>query len=61
MLVMALWNSGAASMLTGINGKGVVLFVVLLVLTRRCPKVKDLHPIVFIAASAAVGILFQFS
>lgn len=61
VLVMALWNSGAASLLTGINGKGVVLFVVLLVLTRRCPKVKDLHPIVFIAASAAVGILFQFS
>ncbi len=61
VLVMALWNSGANTVLSGIKGKGVVLFVVLLLLTRWCPKVKDLHPIVFIVASAAVGIVCQFA
>jgi len=43
-----------------LNWKGLVLAAVLLVLTNRVKKVKDLHPIVFIGISAVVGILFRF-
>lgn len=38
----------------------LLLAALLLVLMNAVPKVKDLHPIVFIALSAAVGILFRF-
>ncbi len=34
----------------------LVLGAVLLILTRMVPKVKDLHPVIFIAASALAGI-----
>ncbi len=43
-----------------LNWKGILLAAVLLVLTNRVKKVKDLHPVVFIAISAAVGVLFHF-
>ena len=39
----------------------LLLAAVLLVLTNRVKRVKDLHPIVFIAVSAVVGILFGFA
>lgn len=42
-----------------INWKGWVLAAVLWVLTNKVKKVKDLHPILFIAASALVGIIFS--
>lgn len=42
------------------NYKAVALAAVLLVLTRYVKKVKDLHPIFFILASAAVGVAFAF-
>lgn len=44
-----------------LNGKAFALAAVLLVLTRWVKKTKDLHPIVFIAASAAAGIVFHFA
>ena len=34
---------------------------VLLVLTNAVPKVRDLHPVVFIALAAALGIVFRFA
>ena len=40
--------------------KKLILAAVLLVLTNRVKKVKDLHPVVFIGISAVVGILFRF-
>ena len=43
------------------NFKAIILAAVLLIATNVIPKVKDLHPIVFILASAAVGVLFGFS
>ena len=43
-----------------LNWKGLILAAVLLVLTNRVKKVKDLHPVVFIGISAVVGILFRF-
>ena len=42
------------------NWKAVVLAAVLLVATRGVKPLKKMHPIVFIAVSAAVGILFLF-
>lgn len=45
--------------LAAVNGKGLVLAVVLWVLTNRVKQTKNLHPIVFIAGAAVVGILFQ--
>ena len=42
-----------------INYKGIILAAVLWVLTNKVKKTKSLHPIVFIGASALVGILFS--
>ncbi len=44
--------------LAAFNYKGAVLAVILLVLTN-VKQLKKLHPIVFIAASAVVGIIFK--
>jgi len=40
--------------------KRLVLAAILFVLTRYTPKIKELHPIVFIIFSALVGIVFAF-
>ena len=42
------------------NHKAIVLAAALLICTRYIKKLKGLHPIVFILASAAVGIAFSF-
>lgn len=42
----------------GFNWKGAILAVVLLALTN-IKQLKKLHPIVFIAASAVIGIIFK--
>lgn len=42
------------------NFRALALAAVLVVLTRFVKITKKLHPIVFIAASAAVGIIFSF-
>ena len=42
------------------NVKALILAAVLLVLTRAVKATKKLHPIVFILASAAVGVIFSF-
>lgn len=41
------------------NWKGIALAVVIWVLTNLIKKTKNLHPIVFIALSAIVGIIFK--
>ena len=38
----------------------LVLLAVLYYFTAVCKKTKGLHPVVFIAASAVIGIIFQF-
>lgn len=45
--------------LDGINWKGWILAIVLWILTNKVAKTKKWHPIVFIAMSAVVGILFS--
>jgi chromate transporter len=63
-LIAAAGISVAVSNLFGseafrINWKGIVLAVVLWILTNKVKNTKKLHPIVFIGASALVGILFS--
>lgn len=42
------------------NGKALALAAVLLVCTRTVKKLKGLHPIFFILASAVIGVVFAF-
>jgi len=44
-----------------LNVRGLLLAAALLVLTNWVPKVKKLHPIVFIGLSAVVGVVFGFA
>ncbi len=44
-----------------ISVKSIILMAVIFFFTSVCKKTRDLHPIVFIAASAAVGIVFNFA
>lgn len=44
-----------------VNWKGVVLAIALVILTRYVKFTKKLHPIIFILASALVGIVFRFA
>ena len=44
-----------------LNFPRILLGAVLLAMTNVVPRVKDLHPIVFIAFSAIVGVLFHFA
>ena len=45
---------------SAVDIKCLVLAAAIFVLTRYVPKVKGFHPIVFILASAIVGIVFSF-
>jgi len=47
-------------MLDIFNFKAIILAAVLVVCTRYVKKLKGLHPIAFIAASALAGIVFSF-
>jgi len=44
--------------LDAVNWMGWILAIVLWILTNKVKKTKGLHPIIFIAASAVVGIVF---
>ena len=54
----AAWGSGSLSAL--LNRNGLVLFAVIWALTNPVKPTAKLHPIVFIALSAAAGIVFRF-
>jgi len=45
--------------LAAVNWKGWVLAIILWILTNQVKQTKGLHPILFILASAVVGIAFQ--
>lgn len=47
--------------LAALDWRLVVLAVALVLLTRVVKVTKKLHPIVFVALSAAVGIVFNFA
>lgn len=42
-----------------LNFKSIALFLLVFVTSRYVPKLKKLHPVIFIAASAVIGIVFQ--
>ena len=44
-----------------LNWRSLLLFAVIWLLTNPVKKTKNLHPVVFIAASAVVGIVFRFA
>lgn len=64
VLKIALFDSellaATGNLLKALDLKAVALAAVLLVLTRLVPKLKGVHPIVFILSSAVVGIVFSF-
>ena len=61
---LALFNTelyaSTGALLDLFNFKALILAAVLLVATRYIKKLKGLHPIVFILASAVIGIVFSF-
>ena len=59
VVAITLLNTGAAG-LAIVNWKALALAAVILVLTRWVKPTKGLHPIVFILASAVVGVVFGF-
>jgi chromate transporter len=61
VVLVSLFNLQAQGLVNMIHWKGVVLAAILLVLTRKVKQTKDLHPVVFIALSAVVGIVFGFA
>ena len=44
-----------------VEPKSIILAAILLILTNKVKKTKDLHPVFYIAASAVVGIVFRFA
>ena len=50
--------SASKNLLSLFDWKYIVLAAILLILTRWCKPTKNLHPILFILASAVVGIVF---
>ena len=50
--------SASKNLLSLFDWKCIVLAAILLLLTRWCKPTKNLHPILFILASAVVGIVF---
>ena len=58
--VAALAFAGSGSGLLAVNWKAAALAAAVLVLSRWVPKVKNWHPIIFIALGAVVGIVLKF-
>ena len=44
-----------------LNWKGLLLFAVIWLLTNPVKRTKKLHPVVFIALSAVIGVVFRFA
>ena len=44
-----------------LDWKGILLFVLVLIGTRYVPKLKKLHPVVFIAAAAVYGVVLHMA
>ncbi len=59
VVLLALLDTSASG-LAMFRWREIALAAVILVLTRWTPKVKELHPIVFITLSALIGILLKF-
>jgi len=60
VVLLTLVHTGQAFGLGYFNWPAIALAAAVLVLSRWVKPTKDLHPIVFILASAVVGVIFQF-
>ncbi len=64
VIKLALFNTelyaSTGALLDLFNFKALILAAVLLIATRYIKKLKGLHPIVFILASAVIGTVFSF-
>lgn len=54
-------NVTLATAASSIQWKAVILAIILLVVTRFVKQTKGLHPIIWIAFSAVVGVVFSFA
>ncbi len=52
---------GGGTFISMISIRPLILAVVLWILTNYVPKIKDLHPVIFIVISAVIGIVFGFA
>ena len=59
-LVVARVTFFAGNFSNGLNLKAAVLAVILLIFTHAIKKTKDLHPVIWIAFSAVVGVMFKY-
>lgn len=59
VVLLALLDTSATG-LAIFRWREIALAAVILVLTRWTPKIKDFHPIIFIAFSAVIGVLLKF-
>lgn len=59
MVVMTFWKPEAETWFEKITVPGIVLAAALVYFTRYNERTKGLHPIIFIAISAVVGIIVQ--
>ena len=59
--VAGILNGDFSGMAGILDWKAVILAAVLLVLTRWFKPTKGLHPVIFIAFSAVIGIVFSFA
>lgn len=63
IMIYALFKMGSIFDLSSfvLDVKGIILFVLVLIGTRYVPKLKKLHPVVFIAAAAVYGIVLHMA
>lgn len=65
VIMLSLTNSdkfkSSGSILDFFNFSAIVLAIILFVLTNKVKATKKLHPVVFIAASAILGIIFSMA
>lgn len=63
ILIFALFKMSSIFDLSSfvLDVKGIILFVLVLIGTRYVPKLKKLHPVVFIAAAAVYGVVLHMA
>lgn len=65
VLILVLFNTDAykasGNVLELVNIPSLILMIILYYFTAKCKKTKGLHPVVFIAASAVIGIILGYA
>ncbi|MCD8082728.1 MAG: chromate transporter [Clostridiales bacterium] len=61
VLLVLFGDTSEGIRLGNVSASCIILMVVLWFFTARCKKTKDLHPAIFIVASAVIGVVFRFA